>query len=283
MPPYHSGERAVQTQAGVTEMANRIGKSIRSVIPPEAQAFMAAQPMAVVGTIDRDGAVWASLLTGEPGFLSTVDPQTLRIDAGLLPDDPVMENLVVHPQIGTIVIEFATRRRMRLNGKADILRTDGAIEVHADQVYSNCQKYIQVRQWQRPDPGPRSGREARQHLSLTKQQQQWIAAADTFFIASSHPVGGVDASHRGGPPGFVRILDGKRLTWPDYPGNTMFQTLGNIAENPRAGLLFIDFEQGGTLQLSGKAEIRWNSEETAELPAAERRIVFQIDRIIEIQ
>lgn len=282
MVPYHSGERAIQTRAGVREMADRIGKSIRAVIPPAAQAFMAAQPLAVVGTIDRDGAAWASLLTGKPGFLSTVDPRILRIDAGLLPEDPVLENLTIHPQIGTIVIEFSTRRRMRLNGKADI-QTNGVIRVQADQVYSNCQKYIQPREWQHRAPKSQLPQGARQHLSLTDQHQQWIAAADTFFIASSHPTGGVDASHRGGPPGFVQILDGKRLSWPDYPGNTMFQSLGNIAENPRSGLLFIDFEQGGTLQLTGKAEISWDLEGTAELPGAERQIVFQIDRIVEIQ
>jgi predicted pyridoxine 5'-phosphate oxidase superfamily flavin-nucleotide-binding protein len=76
------------------------------------------------------------------------------------------------------------------------------------------------------------------------KQQRLIREADTFFIASSHRDGGADASHRGGNPGFVHVLNETKLIWPDYSGNGMFQTLGNLAIDPRAGLLFMDFESG---------------------------------------
>ena len=119
-------------------------------------------------------------------------------------------------------------------------------------------------------------------MRLREEQQQWIRAADTFFVASHHPDGGADASHRGGHPGFVHVLNANRVIWPDYSGNTMFQTLGNIASNSQAGLLFIDFESGSTLQLTGKARIIWDRERTARFPGAERLVEFDLEEAIEI-
>src|SRR3546814_14766932 len=70
---------------------------------------------------------------------------------------------------------------------------------------------------------------------------------------------GADVSHRGGRPGFVRVTedDGRSvLTIPDFSGNQFFNTLGNIAINPRAGLLFVDFATGDLLTLTGRSEER---------------------------
>src|SRR5262249_32200442 len=151
---------------------------------------------------------------------------------------------------------FETRRRMRLNGRAEV-REEGGFYIHAEQVYANCPKYIQARGWELAGVKQRRG-EVRRSEVLDAEQKRLIEKADTFFIASRHPEKGADASHRGGNPGFVRVLDEKRLVWPDYSGNNMFQTLGNIVENPNAGLLFIDFHNGDVLQLSGKAEVIWD-------------------------
>lgn len=91
-----------------------------------------------------------------------------------------------------------------------------------------------------------------------------IRAADTFFIASHNTVGGADASHRGGMPGFVRVSQEegstkvRMLVWDDYAGNNHFQTLGNVHLDPRVGLLFVDFEDGCILQVAGEAEISWD-------------------------
>src|SRR4030095_12436506 len=107
--------------------------------------------------------------------------------------------------------------------------------------------------------------------------------ADTLFIASVHADAGADASHRGGQPGFVRVLDERRLLIPDYAGNTMFQTLGNIAADPRVGLLFVDFDTGATLQLTGRARILWEPEALAPLRGADRALEGEIDEIVEIE
>ncbi len=282
MPPvYHPGELAIQARAGQRDMADRVGKSIGSAIPPAAQKFLRSQPMAIIATRDADGRLWASSLTGAPGFMQARDQQTLRIDTSRALGDPLGENLAVGGRVGMLVIDFSTRRRMRLNGSAEV-QSDGALHIHARQVYANCPKYIQARRWEKRDLPPGTAPTVTHGPSLTEQQQRWISEADTFFIASGHPDGGLDASHRGGKPGFVRVLNERLLVWPDYSGNMMFQTLGNIMTDPHSGLLFIDFESGSALQLTGRARIIWDTHRVVEFAGAERIIEFDIDEVVEL-
>ena len=277
---YHSGELEVQTRVGVREMADRIGKSIRSSIPPAAQEFLRRQPFAVIGSKDERGRVWASVLTGPSGFLQATADTVVQIRTKPVEGDPLNRNWLQQKQIGMLAIELSTRQRMRVNGIVEP-GLESSMMLNADEVFSNCQKYIQARTQEEasPEKSDTNSRNQKTH-ALTQQQQQWIERSDTFFIASSHPDAGTDVSHRGGFPGFVHIKDANHLVWPDYTGNMMFQTLGNIAAYPFAGLLFIDFERGNTLQLTGKASILWDSEKT---PEAERHIEFSIEDAIEIQ
>lgn len=278
---YHPGELAVQRRAGHRETADRAGKSIRTTIPAAAQEFLRSQPLAIIGMRDAGGRQWASLLTGHPGFIQAVDEQTVRIDARPVMGDPFAETLAAGGQVGLTVIDLATRRRMRLNGRAD-KQSNGTIYLHTQQVYANCPKYIQARRWERATGEPDEEAKPRRSRSLTERQRHWIREADTFFIASQHPDSGMDASHRGGNPGFVHVVNARRLVWPDYSGNRMFQTLGNIAIDPHVGLLFMDFEGGGTLQLTGKARIVWDRDHAAEFPGAERLVEFEIDEVVEL-
>ena len=103
-----------------------------------------------------------------------------------------------------------------------------------------------------------------------------------MFIASAHVEGGADVSHRGGTPGFVRVVDARTLLMPDYAGNTMFQTLGNLQANPQAGLLLIDFASGATLQLAGTTHIIWNRQRVAEFAGAERLVEVTVAEVVEI-
>jgi uncharacterized protein len=278
---FHSGELEVQALAGVQDMADRIGSSIRSSIPMAAQEFLSHQPLAIVGSIDERGRVWVSLLSGEPGFMQAIDEQTVQIKTCPVLGDPLGENLLVGEDIGMLVIEFASRKRMRINGIVEG-RPEGGIYVRAREVYSNCPKYIQAREWKGRQMETSAPAVEWRAESLNERQQRWIEQADTFFIASFHTDGGADASHRGGNPGFIRVLNERELVWPDYSGNMMFQTLGNIAANPNAGLLFIDFKKGNTLQITGRASIIWDSDRVAEFAGAERIVEFQIDEAIEI-
>lgn len=278
---FHSGGLNAQASAGVRAAARRIGAMIHPTIPPAAQHFLRQQRMVVAGTLDERGRVWASLLTGQPGFIQALDERTLRIAAHPLAGDPLRDNLRTSDEIGLLAIEFATRRRMRLNGKAEV-RPDGNLYVEARQVYGNCSKYIQAREEQVDIAALPLPQAVRRAATLTKEQERWIAQADTFFIASFHPEGGADVSHRGGHPGFARIVNGTQLLWPDYAGNNLFQTLGNIAEHPQAGLLFLDFERGSTLQLTGTARVTWDAARAAEFAGAERVVEFRIEQTLAI-
>ena len=276
---YHAGELAVQTRAGVQVEASRLSKMIGSSIQPVVQDFLSSQQMAIASTVGKDGQVWASLLTGEKSFVQAISAQTVRIDAIPVRGDPLKENLMLQDDIGILVIDLATRRRVRINGKAE-LDPDGSIYVHTNQVYFNCPKYIQLRKLD-TDTAESQTLPHQYTKTLTSEQQQWIAQTDTFFTASYHPEG-ADASHRGGYPGFVRVMSDRSLVFPDYAGNNMFNTLGNISVNPQIGLLFVDFERGSTLQLTGRANIIWDAGRVAEIVGAERLVEFQIDQVLEI-
>ncbi len=279
---YHAGELGVQARAGVQEEAQQSERVIKTTMKPVAQEFLPQQPMAFVASIDAEGGVWASVVAGPPGFMVAVDEGTIRIGTTPTMSDPLQDNLRVNSDVGLLIIEFAKRRRMRVNGRAE-LQPEGSFYVHAQQVYANCPKYIQARRFEVITPAGQNTSDVSRTDRLTAKQQQWITQADTFFIASAHPEGGADASHRGGNPGFVTTADPNTLIWPDYVGNKMFNTLGNIAANPRAGLLFLDFDTGSTLQLTGEAHIIWDAVQIAKYKGAERLLSYRIEQVLEIE
>ncbi len=236
--------------------------------------------MAVLAGVDETGHVWASLVTGNPGFITAPDSRTLRLAARLPGADPLSEAVSRDRTLGILVLDPERRRRLRINGRVSAARSD-AIEIRTEEVFGNCPKYIQARA---PEGDTRHNRTgvSRRGTALTPEQRLAIERADTLFIASIHTGTGTDASHRGGQPGFVQVLDERRLRIPDYAGNNMFQTLGNIAADPRVGLLFVDFDTGTTLQLTGRARILWEREEFAGLKGAQRAVEVEIDAIVEI-
>jgi uncharacterized protein len=250
--PFHDGEREMQARAGVRDQAEAVGRIIRNTIPQAAGRFLASQRLAVATSLDAGGRVWASLLTGEPGFIRRVDETLLHLRAQPVPGDPLPDNLATHPQLGLLVLDPRTRGRMRFNGRA-LLGPDGLF-LETDQVYGNCPKYIQLRR-PAPDGDPAPSQAPRVSRRLDPAQRSGIANADTFFIGTFHPEAGADASHRGGFPGFVEVTAADQVRFPDYPGNTMFNTLGNLRVQPRAGLLFVDFATGDGLQLTGRARV----------------------------
>ena len=271
---YHDGERLVQARARVTDRAAKLAGMVRGSMPPAAQTFLAEREMLVVGSVGCDGRVWASLLAAAPGFARALDERTVRINSIPTPSDPLAA--VLRPgnpaaPVGLLAIDFATRRRMRLNGTAR-LAADGWIEVHTQQVYSNCAKYIQAKSV-RPLARAQEPVVIGDSHVLSPKQRRWVEEADTFFIATAHPTAGVDASHRGGNPGFVHADDTGHIGFPDYAGNNMFNTLGNIAVNPAAGLLFLDFASGRTLQVTGTASVGWDG--------AARRVCVRVARAVE--
>ncbi|HEX7746203.1 MAG TPA: pyridoxamine 5'-phosphate oxidase family protein [Micromonosporaceae bacterium] len=274
----HEGERAVQRRAGVT--VDGWGSSgVGAAIPPVAAEFLGQLWMIAIGAADDAGAVWASVLTGPPGFTTAIDDRTIVAQALPAAEDPLAGQFDTDRDIGMLAIEPASRKRMRVNGRAS--RDGDRLVVQTEQVYANCPKYIQTRA--RVERGAAAvSRAAVVSRDLSGDQQRWITAADTFFIATRASGLGSDTSHRGGNPGFVTVAGSRRLTWPDYVGNSMFMTLGNLELDPRCGLLFLDWERGDTLQLTGRARVDWDPDRAAALPGAQRLIDFDVERVVQI-
>jgi uncharacterized protein len=260
--PYHEGELLVQRRVGEAEMAQRNGQVIADTIVGGALKFIEQQPMVILGSVDAQQNVWASVLFGSPGFIKPIDSQAIEFDltqAMLNPDDPFWANIQTEKRIGMLVIELSSRRRLRINGTIAQLTSD-RLRLDVLESYPNCPKYIQRRHAVRNATSTVAKQCTQPQFGqyLTSEHQHWITSADTLFVASAHPNRGVDTSHRGGNPGFVQILNERSLRIPDYSGNSLFNTLGNLVVNPHAGLVFFDFAHSRTLQLIGQVVIQWH-------------------------
>jgi predicted pyridoxine 5'-phosphate oxidase superfamily flavin-nucleotide-binding protein len=282
-PAWHQGERALQARAGIAARMAEIGpRVLRDHMPEQHRSFFAQLPFLIAGSLDEKGRPWASVLAAPPGFAHSPDPRHLRVDALPLANDPLAQALAVGAPLGLLGIEPHTRRRNRMNGTVEALDARG-FSVAVGQSFGNCPKYIQAREPVFVGGVPGAGFGPRVQ-GLDAAARHMVRAADTFFIATAHPSAGhprspaegVDVSHRGGRPGFVRIEGEGTLTVPDFIGNTFFNTLGNIALNPMAGLLFVDFETGDLLQLSVKAEVLWEGPEVDAFAGAERLLRMEV-------
>ncbi len=289
--PFHRGEKELQARLGIEEKMAQLGRRmIQGELSEQAQAFFESLPLLLVGTLDPVGRPWASVLAGEAGFVAAEGADTLNVTACPIYGDPLGEALAEGADIGVLGLEFESRRRNRVNGKI-AGRTPDGFQIEVRQSYGNCPKYIQAR---RPLPGGGIGsigekRPVHRGEALNKEQAAIVARADTLFIASqfSEDAGdwshGIDVSHRGGKPGFALVAHETLVLLPDYAGNCMFNTLGNISVNPKCGLLFIDFDSGDTLQLTGEAEILWQPAHRERFPGAKRVLAFSVEETLHIE
>jgi predicted pyridoxine 5'-phosphate oxidase superfamily flavin-nucleotide-binding protein len=279
--PFHEGELKAQQMAGEAREGESNGAMIDNKIMSGALNFIRAQKMAIVSSRDAQGRRWASLLFGKEGFL---DPSTDRraLAIALDPaendaDDPLWVNLESGAHIGVLIIELATRRRLRLNGA--VARTKHLLTVAVEESFGNCPKYITRRELSiKPRKKPVRNGEALRGKSLGPAQTAMVAAADVLFLATGHPERGADASHRGGNPGFVEVLNANALRIPDYFGNSMFNTLGNLLVDSHYGLLIPDFHSGKVLQLTGAAKVTWSDDDSEQRTGDTKRFVdFHVD------
>jgi len=273
---FHTDERRAQALADFALTS----APIRRAMPEQHRTFFAGLPYLLASTLDDHGWPLATLFTGPPGFIRSPDDTHLRINAPRREDDPALAAMFSGKEIGLLGIDFSNRRRNRANGR--IGRMDkNRIEIEIDQSFGNCPKYIQIRDLQaveRSDPPP-----VREDLAeLDQDARDLIRRADTFFVAShahgDQPQGGADVSHRGGQPGFVKI-EGDRLWIPDFTGNKFMNTLGNLLAEPRAALLFPDFDKGDILHLQGTTEIVWQANALNGPTGAERYWCVDITRV----
>ncbi|MBA4742974.1 MAG: pyridoxamine 5'-phosphate oxidase family protein [Azoarcus sp.] len=284
---FHAGEVAVQTRTGAAaKMAELGSRLIRDHMPDQHRDLFAQLPFVLAGGLDATRQPWATLLAGPPGFIDTPDAQTLRIAAPPAAPDALAGAFTSGMPVGLLGIQPHTRRRNRVNGIVTQSDESG-FAIRVMESFGNCPKYIQAREAHYAGPPEQPGRVI-ETSQLDTETRRIVTRADTFFIATAHPDAGTDApiaygvdvSHRGGKPGFVRISETQgadQLTIPDFTGNSFFNTLGNIALNPRVGLLFVDFDGGQLVQIAGAATIDHDSPERAHYAGALRLLHVRID------
>lgn len=252
---YHRGEIAAQELAGQRSQAVLNGRVISSAVPAPARPFVGQQSYVAIAWLDTSGDPWASLVVGEPGFASCDEGGTvvtIRGPGNAIDPEAIHAGIRSADAIGLLFIDLATRRRLRVNGVVE-RSSDRELRVAVEQAFPNCPKYIQRRE--RVDAAtvvslatPSRG------LGAPADLRAWLSRADTAFVASVGPEGRVDCSHRGGRGGYMR-MDGGAVIVPDYPGNSMFCSLGNMMVEPRAGLVLVDFAARQQLHLSGDASV----------------------------
>ncbi|WP_300033125.1 pyridoxamine 5'-phosphate oxidase family protein [uncultured Roseobacter sp.] len=285
LSPFHAGELAAQDRAGKRDRMAVIGRrAIRPFMPDQHRTFFEQLPFVVMGSVDEKGQPWASVVSGGTGFIRSPDDRHLGIMAKPHSGDPLAGALRLDAPVGVLGIEPSTRRRNRMN--AHVTEMDaGWFTLRVDQSFGNCPQYIQTRDLRFVRPVDETAETTGSVLvtDLDDQMRSFIRSADTLFVASAvrqaaNPAArGVDVSHRGGLPGFVKA-EGNTITVPDYAGNNFFNTIGNFVVNPRAGLLFPDFETGDVLQLTGTVELLWSDDpEIARLENVDRAWRFTLD------
>lgn len=285
--PYHAGEIDVQTRLGVHERSAKMGRMmIRDHLIPQHREFYAHLNFLIVGAADEQGRMWASALSGAAGFLTTPDDRTLSVATKPVEGDPLAEALRPGADIGVLGLMPEFRRRNRMTGRVGDVRPYG-FDINVLQSFGNCPQYIQAR-----TIAPASYRpvppevEVGDHFDAKAIEQ--ISQADALFIASAFRdsdavTQGADASHRGGKPGFVKVLDERSFVFPDFRGNNAYNTIGNIVKNPKTGFLFIDFETGDLLTMTGDAEIIWDGPDVEAFDGAQRLMRFEASEVRRIK
>lgn len=310
--PFHRGELEIQMKLGAFEYVNSYAPQfIRPEMPKQHRDFYANQPFLVAAARDDRGNMWSTLLfAAEPekvdSFVSSPDPKTLILSSSPLPGDALEGALAVGSDLGLLGIEFATRRRNRVNGRITANNpVDKQITFQVDQSFGNCPQYIKPRTWWSADPQDTSANVSNKEIDvpqcqppdvtarpsqLTLEQVKYVQEAETIFLATGYrghgenPAYGNDAGHRGGSAGFLEVqADNRTILLPDYNGNSHFNTIGNIHMDPSMGMTIPLYETGGMLQLSGRASIIWDEDaRVAQHAGAKRLVQFEIDEVNEL-
>jgi predicted pyridoxine 5'-phosphate oxidase superfamily flavin-nucleotide-binding protein len=117
------------------------------------------------------------------------------------------------------------------------------------------------------------------HTSFDDSDREFINNSPMFFLATANQEGWPDCSYKGGMPGFVRVIDKNTLAFPDYDGNGMFRSLGNVLVNSHVGLLFVNFEKPDRLRVNGTATLHTDDPLLSEFEGAQVIVRVHAERI----
>jgi hypothetical protein len=247
MPPlsYHAGQIAVQEEAKTRHVADKLAHWVGPV-----GEFALGADLLLLATAGADGILSFTVLSGEPPLVQIAGDSELRLrfPPSLAPfsQTPVA--------CGGLAISLGQARRARINGT--LISNGGAVELAAAETFTLCRKYM----------APSLALEMRPHLGPVACEplaldDPWLAGllakAETSFVASVSPDGGPDVAHRGGPPGFLELdPSGRRLTWPEYVGDGVFKSAGNVRATGIMTLLVPDHDSGDGVELVGRGDYR---------------------------
>lgn len=275
---FHEGEARLQAESGIdtAEYDRGVDQPFQPELNSSEVKFVNKRTFSVAASLDEAGQPWVSPLVGSAGELFVVeDPTTVHIRPRPVEGDPLLSNIGANAELGVLYFNSAIRRRAKSLGHG-VVEADGSITYRMHRMFGLCPKYIFKRSHEPSEGGVASGVDAPASADrLSERDHRQLSAADTIFLAS-HSQHGADATHRGGPPGFVTVVDDSTLSMPDYVGNGMFQTLGNLMLDDRIGLLSIDFTAGTLIQVAGRGRIE------AVEPAGvrtQRALVIDIDQV----
>ncbi len=286
--PYHSGELAAQHKAGTRGAAIELAEVMTDSLSFSSNhdAFLAARRFSVLTNVEADsGHVWVTPLFGKKGDLKAISENEIIISGGCIPVDDVINLCQSGTPLSLLAIDLNQHRRLRINGvaKAPIDSVSNALTFNVREFSPNCPKYINKRtiivDANGAEPiNSEAVREKRTRLS--ESDQAFITAMDTLWIGSYAPDIGADTNHRGGKPGFIRVTSPTTIEWPEYRGNGMFFTSGNLEVNDKAGVTLIDFESGSFIQMTGHGYVDWQHNGSYE--GATRVIKYHIEKLVRV-
>ena len=281
MAYFHEGEVALQAESGVDSAAFE-AMARQSMVPglhPREAEFVEQRTFAAATTIDRDGRPWSSPLFGssESPLFAVQDPITISVGSQQAPGDPMITNIEDTSELGVLFFDPSYRRRIKSIGHATVV--DDAVTYVLDRSFGICNKYIYKRDHVAAEMVSTASEPltVTPDLKLDDESIAQLATADTAFLASYHEVNGADPTHRGGPAGFVTVVDDRTLSMPDYMGNGMFNTLGNLRIDNRIGFMTVDFASGRTIHVTGRGAVRPSPANDA---MSERTLTIEVDAVL---
>ncbi|MFC3120003.1 FAD-binding oxidoreductase [Agaribacter flavus] len=282
---YHRGELAAQNKAGTRGAAAELarGKDSKLSFSSGHDRFIAAQSFAILASVNvKTSEIWVTPLFGERGDIQAQTENQLSIAMRCIPQNDPIKKIENGAHLSLLCIDLNKRTRHRINGIANNIDSNNAtLSLCINEYAPNCPKYINRRKLiKKKNEIPAINTDARQvqRNELTQADSEFIQTMDTLWIGSFAPEGGADCNHRGGKLGFVRVVSPNTIEWPEYRGNGMFFTSGNLEICSRAGVTLLNFETGDILQMTGNAMVDWEHDGSYE--GATRKITFHIKQII---
>ncbi|KAF6842968.1 oxidoreductase FAD-binding domain-containing protein [Colletotrichum musicola] len=277
---WHEGELAVHELLKVPTHRNPTAPGL----PASYGHRIAASPLLALGTLDSEGRPWTTIWGGEAGAVARPVAEGVLGVRSLVDveDDPVFAALwegrereeVVRfeggKKVAGLAIDLRTRDRVKIAGRmvaGAVAEGEVQVAVEVEESLGNCPKYLNKKDV-RPRPAVVKG-DVQRGLPLSEDAVRVVDKADMVFVSSSGREG-MDTNHRGGGVGFVRVVrndgGGLEVIYPEFSGNRLYQTLGNLKADPRVGVAVPDFETADVLYLTGTASILVGKDAAAYLP-----------------